>query len=81
MGFNYSEAGYNSAKEMFNNFSVGEDNQMNSFGTFIAHYLDGDLLSACQDRDFYQMGNLYNGDGGTYGPKLQANAADYANTL
>ncbi len=32
----------------------------------------------CQSRDFNKMGAIYNGDGATYGPKLKANAADYA---
>lgn len=81
MGDNYLDAGYNSAKEMFNDFCIGEENQMNAFGKFIANYLDDTILTACQNRDFYQMGETYNGDGDTYGPKLQANAADYANTL
>lgn len=38
----------------------------------------GSLLKACQSRDFNKMGAIYNGDGATYGPKLKANAADYA---
>lgn len=81
MGFNFSDAGYSSAKEMFEDFNISEDNQMNAFGIFIANYGDGTLLTACQNRDFTQMGSIYNGDGATYGPKLKNNAADYANTL
>lgn len=81
MGYNHSDAGYNSAKEMFEDFSISEDIQMNAFGTFIANYKEGTLLTACQERNFNQMGTLYNGDGATYGPKLKDSTADYANTL
>lgn len=81
MGHNYSDMGYNSAKEMFEDFSIGETNQMDAFGRFIAAYKDGNLLAACQNANFYEIGQLYNGDGQTYGPKLEKNAADYANTL
>lgn len=41
----------------------------------------GTLLITCQNRNFNQMGQIYNGNGATYGPILQAKAADYANTL
>lgn len=81
MGFNYLTAGYSSANEMFEDFSISETNQMNAFGRFIAAYQDGNLLAACQSANFYEMGQIYNGDGQTYGPKLEKNAADYANTL
>ena len=81
MGYNHLDIGYNSAKEMFEDFSISETNQMDAFGRFIAVYKDGKLLAACQSANFYEIGQLYNGDGQTYGPELEKNAADYANTL
>lgn len=81
MGFNYSAAGYNSASIMFTEFSISEENQIRALGPYISNYANGTLLAACQSRDFLQMGAIYNGDGATYGPKLQNNAADYAKTL
>lgn len=83
MGFNHSEVGYNSAQDMFNDFSISEDNQMIAFGTFIVNYsnYNGVLLTACQSRNFYLMGEIYNNNGTEYGPLLEQNAADYANTL
>lgn len=81
MGFNYSTIGYNSAEEMFDDFEASEDNQMNAFGTFIVNYSSGTLLTACRNRNFYEMGAIYNNNGLEYGPKLEAAAADYANTL
>lgn len=50
MGFNYLTAGYSSANEMFEDFSISETNQMNAFGRFIAAYQDGNLLAACQKK-------------------------------
>ena len=38
----------------------------------------GSLLKACQSGDFNKMGAICHGDGSPYGPKLKANAADYA---
>lgn len=81
MGFNYSAAGYNSASIMFTEFSISEENQILALGSYISNYANGTLLAACQSRDFSQMGTIYNGDGATYGPKLQNNAADYTKTL
>lgn len=78
MGFNFKVTGYDSPKAMFNGFSVSEDKQMDGFCTFIAKYDGGSLLKACQSRNFTKMGQIYNGDGNTYGPKLKSNAADYA---
>lgn len=48
MGYNHLDIGYNSAKEMFEDFSISETNQMDAFGRFIAVYKDGKLLAACQ---------------------------------
>lgn len=78
MGFNHKVTGYDTPKAMFTGFSKSEDKQMEGFCTFIVNYSSGSLLKACQSRDFTKMGQIYNGDGSTYGPKLKANAADYA---
>lgn len=79
MGFNHGDAGYDSPKAMFEDFSISETVQMNGFCTFVVNYLEGELLTACQNRDFDKMAALYNGNASTYGPKLRSNAADYAN--
>lgn len=81
MGFNYSFAGYSSAKDMFDSFCIDEYTQIAAFGRFIAAYDNGSLLSACQQRDFFEMAKIYNGNGEAYKPKLEKNTADYANAL
>ncbi len=81
MGFNHSDAGYSSAMVMFSEFSNSEENQILALGSFIANYANGTLLTACQSRNFFQMGQIYNVDGATYGPKLEIRTTDYAKTL
>lgn len=81
MEFNYSFAGYSSAKDMFDSFCIDEYTQVAAFGRFIAAYDNGSLLSACQQRDFFEMAKIYNGNGEAYKPKLEKNTADYANAL
>ena len=55
MEFNYSFAGYSSAKDMFDSFCIDEYTQVAAFGRFIAAYDNGSLLSACQQRDSQLM--------------------------
>jgi hypothetical protein len=43
---------------------------MEEFCTFIAKYDSGSLLKAYQSRNFTKMGQIYNGDGNTYGPSI-----------
>ncbi len=81
MGFNYGDAGYNSAKEMYEDLCIDERIHITATGTFITNYHTGNLLIACQNRDFTQIGHLYNGNGATYGPIFKNNVSDYANTL
>lgn len=79
MGFNYAVCNYSSAKAMYDDFSKGESQQITGFCKFIANYDNGKLLAACKSKDYYTMGNIYNGDGSTYGPKLEAATSDYKN--
>ena len=60
MGFNYSFAGYSSAKDMFDSFCIDEYTQAAAFGRFIAAYDNGSPLSACQQCDFFEMAKIYN---------------------
>lgn len=81
MGFNHKDTGYNSAKEMYEDLCIDERIHITATGTFISNYRSGSLLTVCQNRDFTQIGAIYNGDGTTYGPLLKNNVSDYANTL
>lgn len=46
MGFNYGRCGYDSAKEMYDDFATGEKAQLEGFIKFIIS--DSNLLKACQ---------------------------------
>ena len=81
MGFNYLEIGYTSAKEMYNDLSLSEDNQLIAFGSFIANYRSGNLLVAFQNRDFDQISSIYNNGSAAYSSKLIEATTKYGNTL
>lgn len=55
---------------MFDSFCIDEYTQVAAFGRFIAAYDNGSLLSACQQRDFFEMAKIYNGNGEAYKPKF-----------
>ena len=63
MGFNYKAAGYNSAKEMFDDFNEGHSQQINGMVTFIENYNGGKALSALQNSDYRTFVRYYNGSG------------------
>lgn len=71
MGFNYRRCGYNSAKEMYDDFATGESAQLEGFINFIVS--DSNLLKACQNKDYRTMASLYNGSGNVdvYAPKIE----------
>ena len=46
MGFNYGRCGYDSAKEMYDDFATGEKAQLEGFIKFLIS--DSNLLKACQ---------------------------------
>lgn len=48
MGFNYRRCGYTSAKEMYDDFTTGEEAQLKGFINFIV--TDSNLLKACQKK-------------------------------
>ena len=56
---------------MFDSFCIDEYTQVAAFGRFIAAYDNDSLLSACQQRDFFEMAKIYNGNGEAYKPKLE----------
>lgn len=63
MGEDYKAAGYNSAKEMFDDFSRGHTPQINGMASFIKNAKGGSLLRALQNRDLREFVKLYNGEG------------------
>lgn len=79
MGFNYGRCGYNSAKEMYDDFATGEEAQLEGFIKFIIS--DSNLLKACQNKDYRTMAYLYNGSGNVdvYAPKIEAAYTTYKN--
>jgi RHS repeat-associated protein len=76
MGFNYSAAGYSSAKEMYEDFSKGELQQIQGMMNYINNYDRGSLLQALQDRDYNAFGLGYNNSSG-YGSKISNNMKLY----
>jgi hypothetical protein len=63
MGEDYKAAGYNSAKEMFDDFSRGHTPQIKGMASFIKNGKNGSLLSALQNKDLQEFVRLYNGEG------------------
>lgn len=82
MGFNHKAAGYDSAKEMFDDFSRGHTPQINGMVAFLRNDKDGNLVKALQDRDLREYVKLYNGTGdeasvAKYLKKLQDGITNY----
>ncbi len=63
MGFNYAAASYNSAKEMYDDFSKGHEAQISGMSTFISNYNSGKTLKALQDGNIKSFVTQYNGSG------------------
>ena len=63
MGFNYATCGYGSAKEMFDDFSKGDEQQLIGLVQFIKNYNSGKTLKALQDNDLSSFVTQYNGPG------------------
>ncbi|MEO5367123.1 MAG: D-alanyl-D-alanine carboxypeptidase family protein, partial [Magnetococcus sp. WYHC-3] len=63
MCVNYSMFGYKSAKEMFDAFAAGEENQIRGFFSFIAKKQSRGytMLNALKAKDFLLCAQLYNG--------------------
>lgn len=81
MGFNHTSASYDSAQNMFDDFYASEVSQVSALGKYIVTYNDGILLSACHDRNLFQIAKIYNGNGEVYKPILEKSIIDYDNAL
>ncbi len=79
MGFKHSAAGYNSAKEMFDDFSRGHTPQINGMVSFIRNDKNGDLLKDLQNNNLRGFVAKYNGTGNVddYLEKLQNGITSY----
>ena len=82
MGFNYADAGYNSAKEMYDDFSTGNEEQIRGMVTFISNYNNGKALQALQDGNLESFISQYNGSGmvDTYKNSMLQSKKDYINS-
>ena len=67
-----------SAIEMYNFFKDDELNQLSGYKDFLLSYRKGALLAACKARDFYQIGQIYNGNGAAYQKPLTENTEYYS---
>ncbi|WP_127489372.1 N-acetylmuramidase domain-containing protein [Paenibacillus ehimensis] len=63
MGFNYKQAGYHSAREMFDDFNRGHEQQINGMIHFMRGYNGGKLLKALKNNDLRSFVTQYNGSG------------------
>jgi LAS superfamily LD-carboxypeptidase LdcB len=72
MGFNHRLVGYKTAKEMFEDYSVSEANQIIGFFRYIERRAGGRMLTALRKKDMVTAALLYNGRGKEqlYGDKL-----------
>lgn len=61
MGFNYKYCGYNSAKEMFDDYSKGELQQITGMMNFLKNYQNGACLKYIKAIDFASFSKTYNG--------------------
>lgn len=60
MGFNYRRAGYRSAKDMYNAFVTGEEEQLRA----MFRWMDsGGLITHLKNKDLYSFARAYNGSG------------------
>lgn len=78
----YKAAGYNSAKEMYEDFSKGNEQQLKGMITFFKNYNNGNTLKALQKGDLKSFVTQYNGDGQveTYTNLMIKKAEQYKNT-
>ncbi|MPN48632.1 hypothetical protein SDC9_196243 [bioreactor metagenome] len=63
MGGNFAACGYSSAKEMFEDFSRGHEQQIEGMATFFKNYNNGSTLKALQNGDLATFVSQYNGNG------------------
>ncbi len=61
MGFNYKRLGYDSAKEMFDEFSKGEIYQITGMLSYIANTIN--MVNSIRNKDWDAIALLYNGSG------------------
>ncbi|WCM61100.1 N-acetylmuramidase domain-containing protein [Paenibacillus polymyxa] len=79
LGSNYNALGYKSAKEMFQKFSTGHEEQIKGFVLFIK---DANLVKKLQKNDLRGFVSGYNGKGNIehYTKKLKENTSLYKNS-
>lgn len=63
MGFNHSVVGFDTAEEMYDNFSESTENQILGFFKFIEKYKGGKLIGYMKTGDFSSFAYSYNGPG------------------
>jgi hypothetical protein len=81
MGGNFKSAGYSSAKEMYEDFNKGHEQQIKGMITFFENYRNGGTLKALQKMDIETFVSQYNGNGqvGTYTKLMTQRMEDYKN--
>jgi hypothetical protein len=81
MGFNHKVAGYDSAREMFEDFSKGHEQQIKGMITFFKGYNNGNMLKALQKGDLESFVKQYNGSGQVeaYTNLMKKRAEEYSN--
>ncbi|MDA8233219.1 MAG: N-acetylmuramidase domain-containing protein [Clostridia bacterium] len=60
MGFNFKVCGYKSAKEMFDDYSKGEDRQIDGMFSFVQNY-DKRMFQALKEKNYETFVRYYNG--------------------
>lgn len=81
MGFNYATSGYSSAKEMFEDFSIGHQQQIIGMVEFIKNNNNGKTLQALQNNNISSFVTQYNGPGNVsaYTLKINTKKGEYQN--
>jgi peptidoglycan hydrolase-like protein with peptidoglycan-binding domain len=81
MGANFKATGHGSAKEMYEDFSKGHEQQIKGMATFFKNYNKGSTLRALQNGDLATFVSQYNGDGqvSTYTKLMNQRMEDYKN--
>lgn len=80
MGFNHSDTGYDTAKEMSDAFHESVDNQIRGFITFLQNYRNGVCFKSLKSGDWERFAYYYNGKyhaKNRYVPKLMQEEAEY----
>ncbi len=77
MGFNYEPAGYENAKNMFNDYKKGVKKQILSYAKFLRKYSNGELLKCLRNDDIEGYAKTYNGGDLGYGSELKDNIKKY----